>query len=65
MEIDCARSNKDAGLCDKFERMVLEKSEIDSSHPIVPNWAYHKAYAEMKTKFAYKQFLRKESEAGQ
>ena len=64
VEIDCARSNKDAGLCDKFERMVREKSEIDSSHPIVPNWAYDRAYAEMKKKFANKQSLRQEREAG-
>src|SRR5215470_8828489 len=27
VEIDCTRSNKDTVLCDKFERMVREKSE--------------------------------------
>jgi len=58
VEIDCARSNKDAGLCDKFERMVREKSEIESSHPIVPHWAYDKTYAELKKKLKHKQSLR-------
>jgi hypothetical protein len=42
-QIDCSRSGKEAALCEKFDRMVREKSEIDSSHPIVPNWAYGKA----------------------
>src|SRR5262249_43192784 len=32
IEIDCARANRDAALCDKFESLVREKSEIDESH---------------------------------
>jgi hypothetical protein len=43
--IDCSRSIKDAALCEKFDSLVREKSEIDSSHPIVPNWAYGEANA--------------------
>jgi hypothetical protein len=42
-EIDCSRSGKDAVLVREIERMVREKSEIDSIHPIVPNWAYARA----------------------
>src|SRR5438552_8643622 len=59
IEIDCVLGNKDAALCDKFERMVRGKSEIDSSHPIVPHWAYDKAYVEMKKKIEHKQSLQK------
>jgi hypothetical protein len=58
-EIDCSRRGKDAVLCEKFERMVREKSEIDSSHPIVPNWAYGAAYKELEKKSAQKQALLK------
>src|SRR5689334_2234902 len=35
IEIDCAMGGKDAHLGDKFTRLVRERSEIDSSHPIV------------------------------
>jgi hypothetical protein len=52
MEIDCLRSKKEAALCEKFDSLVREKSEIDSSHPIVPNWAYKKAYKVLKEKHA-------------
>jgi hypothetical protein len=61
VEIDCALGSKDAALCDKFARMVRERSEIDSSHPIVPNWAYDRAYVEMKKKIEHKQFLKRVS----
>jgi hypothetical protein len=62
MEIDCARANRDAALCDKFERLVREKSEIDESHPIVPYWAFGKSYAEFKKKLNLKQSLREVQE---
>jgi hypothetical protein len=58
VEIDCARAIRDAALCDKFERLVREKSEIDASHPIVPHWAFDKSYAEFKKKLNLKQSLR-------
>jgi hypothetical protein len=57
IEITCRLDNKDGALCDKFERLVHEKSEIESSHPIVPNWAYNKAYAKIKSKILNKQSL--------
>jgi hypothetical protein len=57
MEIDCAWRNKDAALCDEFKRILREKSEIDSSHPIVPHWAYGKTYKELDNKIKLKQKL--------
>jgi hypothetical protein len=58
IEIDCALGGKDATLCDRFTRLVRERSEIDSTHPIVPRWAYDRAYVEMKKKYEHKQFLK-------
>jgi hypothetical protein len=58
MEIECARAIKEAALCEKFERLVREKSEIDESHPIVPHWAFDKSYAEYKKKLNLKRSLR-------
>jgi hypothetical protein len=57
IEIDCALSGKDATLSDRFTRLVRERSEIDSTHPIVPHWAYDRAYVEMKKKLEHKHFL--------
>jgi hypothetical protein len=57
IEIDCVLGSKEAALCDKFARMVRERSEIDSSHPIVPHWAYDRAYVEMKKKIEHRRSL--------
>jgi hypothetical protein len=54
MEVECVLGTKDTALLDKFERILREKSEIDSSHPIVPNWAYGKTYKELENKFQQK-----------
>jgi len=62
VEIDCARAIRDTALCDKFERLVCEKREIDASHPIVPHWAFAKSYAEFKKKLNLKQSLREVQE---
>jgi hypothetical protein len=62
IEIDCVRAIREAALCDKFERLVREKSEIDESHPIVPHWAFDKSYAEFKKKLNLKQSLREVQE---
>jgi len=58
IEIDCPLGGKDATLCDKLTRLVREKSEIDSTHPIVPCWAYDRAYVEMKKKIEHRHFLK-------
>jgi len=57
VEIDCNQNGRDAALRDKFERLMREKSEIESTHPIVPCWAYKKSYGEMKKKVQRKQSL--------
>jgi hypothetical protein len=62
IEIDCSQGRKDHALYDKFERLVREKSEIDASHPIVPNWVYDQAYVKMRRKLANKRSLREEKE---
>jgi hypothetical protein len=59
VEIDCTHVGRDAALRDKFERLMREKSEIESSHPIVPCWAYEKSYVAMKKKVQHKQSLQK------
>src|SRR5262249_45304759 len=68
VEIDCAlNNNKDAALSEKLQRLVRQKSEIDSGHPIIPHSSYDKAYVEMKKKFKRKQAwqqAREESVAG-
>jgi hypothetical protein len=63
IEIDCFQSVKDQALRDKFERLMREKSEIDGTHPIVPNWVYDQAYDKMRRKLANKRCLRKDREA--
>jgi hypothetical protein len=60
IEIDCIQAGlKGAELSRKFERMLREKSEIESSHPVVPYWVYEKSYVEMKRKLEFKLALRK------
>ena len=58
IEIDCALSTEGTNLVEKFERMLHEKSEIESSHPIVPYWVYKKSYEEMKKKLRFKKDLK-------
>jgi hypothetical protein len=58
IEIDCALSTEGTNLAETFGRMLHEKSEIESSHPIVPYRIYKRSYKEMKKKLRFKKDLK-------
>src|SRR5215471_7452819 len=58
IEIDCALSTGGTNLAKRFERLLNEKSEIESTHPIVPYRIYERSYEEMKKKLRFKKDLK-------
>jgi hypothetical protein len=63
IEIDCTMTtSRGTNLPQKFEQLLREKREIESSHPIVPYWVYAKSYVEMKKKIEFKNDLKKLNE---